>query len=58
MISNFVPPVLEKSDNNMDFLSNTLVGKNIFNTLDEGELETLVNAFENYECNRGKKITK
>mmetsp|Transcript_25783 Transcript_25783/g.46519 ORF Transcript_25783/g.46519 Transcript_25783/m.46519 type:complete len:936 (+) Transcript_25783:465-3272(+) len=58
MISNFVAPVHEKSDDDVDFLLDALADNFVFNTLDEGELETLVNAFENYECNKGETIIK
>lgn len=56
MVSNFVAPVYEKSDDDVDFLLDALADNFVFNTLDESELETLVNAFENYEVNEGETI--
>lgn len=56
MLSNFVAPVFEKSDDDVEFLLDALADNFVFNTLDEVELETLVNAFENYECNKGEVI--
>mmetsp|Transcript_38336 Transcript_38336/g.80666 ORF Transcript_38336/g.80666 Transcript_38336/m.80666 type:complete len:927 (+) Transcript_38336:361-3141(+) len=58
MVSNFVAPVYEKSDDDVEFLLDALADNFVFNTLDETELETLVNAFENYECNQGDTIIK
>jgi len=55
-IANFVAPVYEKSDDDVDFLLDALADNFVFNTLDESELETLVNAFENYEFEKGEVI--
>lgn len=56
MIGNFKAPVYEKSDDDVEFLLDALADNFVFNTLDEVELETLVNAFENYECQKGETI--
>mmetsp|Transcript_11356 Transcript_11356/g.20492 ORF Transcript_11356/g.20492 Transcript_11356/m.20492 type:complete len:920 (-) Transcript_11356:192-2951(-) len=58
MLSNFKAPVYEKSDDDVEFLLDALADNFVFNTLDEGELETLVNAFENHECPNGDTIIK
>merc|ERR1711966_608652 len=54
-ITNFVAPVYDKGDD-VDFLLDALADNFVFNTLDESELETLVNAFENYEFEKGEVI--
>ncbi|KAL9184858.1 hypothetical protein ACHAXT_002635 [Thalassiosira profunda] len=56
MIGNFVAPVYEKSDDNVEFLLDALADNFVFNTLDETELNTLVNAFENHEAESGDRI--
>ncbi|KAL3808478.1 hypothetical protein ACHAXA_008774 [Cyclostephanos tholiformis] len=58
MEGNFVAPVFEKSDEDVEFLLDALADNFVFNTLDEFELETLVNAFENYEVHKGEVIIR
>jgi len=58
MVGNFVAPVFEKSDDDVEFLLDALADNFVFNTLDETELETLVNAFENHEVKKGETIIK
>ena len=58
MVGNFVAPVFEKSDDDVEFLLDALADNFVFNTLDESELETLVNAFENHEVKKGETIIK
>ena len=56
MISNFVAPVYEKTDEDVEFLLDALADNFVFNTLDETELETLVNAFETFEVDEGEAV--
>merc|ERR1719491_739843 len=56
MVSNFKAPVYEKSDDDVEFLLDALADNFVFNTLDEKELDTLVNAFENHEVDEGEII--
>jgi CRP-like cAMP-binding protein len=58
MEGNFVAPVFEKSDEDVEFLLDALADNFVFNTLDEFELETLVNAFENHEVRGGDVIIR
>lgn len=58
MVGNFVAPVFEKSDEDVEFLLDALSDNFVFNTLDEVELETLVNAFENHEVRKGEVIIR
>jgi len=58
MLGNFVAPVFEKSDDDVEFLLDALADNFVFNTLDETELETLVNAFENHEVEKGETLIK
>lgn len=58
MDKNFVAPVYPKSDDDVEFLLDALSDNFVFNTLDEVELETLVNAFENYECENGHELVQ
>jgi CRP-like cAMP-binding protein len=46
MVGSFIAPVYEKTDEEVEFLLDALSDNFVFNTLDEVELETLVNAFE------------
>ena len=46
-LQDFKAPVYPKSDDDVEFLLDALADNFVFNTLDETELETLVNAFEN-----------
>jgi CRP-like cAMP-binding protein len=46
MVGSFIAPVYEKTDDEVEFLLDALSDNFVFNTLDEVELETLVNAFE------------
>jgi len=55
-LANFVAPVFEKSDDDVGFLLDALADNFVFNTLDETELDTLVNAFENHEVDEGEVI--
>eukprot|EP01082_Thalassiosira_pseudonana_P008222 g7612.t1 g7612 contig24:1057816-1061203(-) len=56
MDKNFVAPVYPKSDEDVEFLLDALSDNFVFNTLDENELETLVNAFEGFECAEGEAL--
>ncbi|KAL7503738.1 hypothetical protein ACHAXN_001944 [Cyclotella atomus] len=58
MAKDFVAPVYPKSDDDVEFLLDALSDNFVFNTLDEVELETLVNAFENYECDEGHELVQ
>ena len=42
----------------VEFLLDALADNFVFDTLDESELETLVEAFENYECGKGEIIVE
>lgn len=55
-LADFVAPVFEKSDDDVEFLLDALGDNFVFNTLDETELNTLVNAFENHEVDEGDVI--
>jgi len=55
-LQNYVAPVYEKSDDDVEFLLDALADNFVFNTLDEKELDTLVNAFENHEVDEGEII--
>jgi len=57
-LKDFKAPVYPKSDDDVEFLLDALADNFVFNTLDEEELETLVNAFENFECEEGEEIIK
>lgn len=57
-LKDFKAPVYPKSDDDVEFLLDALADNFVFNTLDEEELETLVNAFENFECEEGQEIIK
>jgi len=57
-LKDFKAPVYPKSDDDVEFLLDALADNFVFNTLDEDELETLVNAFENFECEVGQEIIK
>eukprot|EP00956_Cyclotella_meneghiniana_P037142 scaffold134820_cov57-Cyclotella_meneghiniana.AAC.8 len=58
MDRDFVAPVYPKSDDDVEFLLDALSDNFVFNTLDEVELETLVNAFENYEVEDGHTLVE
>jgi CRP-like cAMP-binding protein len=56
MVGSFVAPVYEKTDDEVEFLLDALSDNFVFNTLDEVELETLVNAFEHVQYSTGTTI--
>lgn len=49
MAGSFIAPIYEKTDAEVEFLLDAISDNFVFNTLDEGELETLVNAFEHVQ---------
>ncbi|KAL7548944.1 hypothetical protein ACHAWF_012208 [Thalassiosira exigua] len=55
-LADFVAPFFEKTDDDVEFLLDALADNFVFNTLDETELETLVNAFEDHEVRQGETI--
>eukprot|EP00573_Skeletonema_grethae_P002903 CAMPEP_0201691784 /NCGR_PEP_ID=MMETSP0578-20130828/4849_1 /ASSEMBLY_ACC=CAM_ASM_000663 /TAXON_ID=267565 /ORGANISM="Skeletonema grethea, Strain CCMP 1804" /LENGTH=326 /DNA_ID=CAMNT_0048177047 /DNA_START=248 /DNA_END=1224 /DNA_ORIENTATION=- len=57
-LKDFKAPIYPKSDDDVEFLLDALADNFVFNTLDEEELETLVNAFENFECREGEEIIR
>lgn len=56
MVGSFVAPIYEKTDDDVEFLLDALSDNFVFNTLDEVELETLVNAFEHVHYSTGTTI--
>ena len=56
MVGSFVAPIYEKTDDEVEFLLDALSDNFVFNTLDEVELETLVNAFEHVRYPTGTAI--